>query len=72
MIDSRVGRGRSETYLKTRSRETSAETKGKMSTPTLDEYGTDLTKLANEVLFWAYIECNANTIHNVLGHLLII
>lgn len=56
------------TSLKTQSRETSAGTKSKMSTPTLDEYGTDLTKLANEVLFWTYIEC----IHNVLGHLLII
>ncbi|RLN05568.1 chaperone protein ClpC4, chloroplastic-like [Panicum miliaceum] len=38
MIDgSRVGRGSSQTSLKTRSSETSTETKGKMSTPTLDE-----------------------------------
>jgi len=40
--------------LKTRSSETSTETKGKMSTPTLDEYGTNLTKLAEEVLFWTH------------------
>ena len=28
--------------------------KNKMPTPTLDEYGTDLTTLANKVLFWTY------------------
>ncbi|KAG2581379.1 hypothetical protein PVAP13_6KG030900 [Panicum virgatum] len=48
LIDGRVGRGSSQTSSKTRSSETSTETKGKMSTPTLDEYGTNLTKLANE------------------------
>ncbi|OEL38616.1 Chaperone protein ClpC4, chloroplastic [Dichanthelium oligosanthes] len=48
ILDGRVGRGSSKTYLKTRSSETSAETKSKTSTPTLDEYGTNLTKLANE------------------------
>ncbi|RLM61267.1 chaperone protein ClpC4, chloroplastic-like [Panicum miliaceum] len=51
LIDgSRVGRGSSQTSLKTRSSETSTETKGKMSTPTLDEYGSNLTKLAKEVI----------------------
>ncbi|CAL5004259.1 unnamed protein product [Urochloa decumbens] len=48
IIDGKVGRGRRETSLKTQSSETSAKTKDKMSTPTLDEYGTNLTKLANE------------------------
>ncbi|RCV30218.1 hypothetical protein SEVIR_6G075300v4 [Setaria viridis] len=48
IIDGRVGRGRSETSLKTQSSETSAKTKGKKSTPTLDEYGTNLTNLAKE------------------------
>ncbi|KAG2576489.1 hypothetical protein PVAP13_6NG027383 [Panicum virgatum] len=48
LIDGRVGRGSSQTSLKTRSSETSTETKGKMSTPTLDEYGINLTKLAEE------------------------
>jgi ATP-dependent Clp protease ATP-binding subunit ClpC len=63
IIDGRFGRSRSESPVKirtsdasleTRSSKTSAETKNKMSTPTLDEYGTNLTTLANEVLFWTY------------------
>ncbi|CAO2176614.1 unnamed protein product [Urochloa humidicola] len=46
IINGKVGRGRRETSLRTS--ETSGKTKGKMSTPTLDEYGNDLTKLAKE------------------------
>jgi len=62
-MDGIVGKGSSESPLKTRSNDaslemgsskTSAETKNKMPTPTLDEYGTDLTTLANKVLFWTY------------------
>lgn len=71
IIDGRLGRGNSESPLKTRSNDaslelasskTSAKTKGKMSTPTLDEYGTNLTTLANKVLFWTCyftrVQCN--------------
>ncbi|WVZ95235.1 hypothetical protein U9M48_041026 [Paspalum notatum var. saurae] len=51
LIDGRASRGSSETSLKTQSTETSDETTSKVSkisTPTLDEYGTDLTTLAKE------------------------
>ncbi|OQU79828.1 hypothetical protein SORBI_3007G027800 [Sorghum bicolor] len=57
IINGRVRRGSSESPLKTRSNDdslekrsskTCAETKNKISTPTLDEYGTDLTTLANK------------------------